>query len=68
VQPGVDSEARWIKKAGKLRYGFKKHIGTDPEGLILGVVTTSANESEITHLEDILNAGQVKKVKILYFR
>ena len=61
VQPGVDTEARWIKKAGKLRYGYKKHVGTDPEGLVLGVVTTPANESDITHLDDILNASQVKK-------
>jgi transposase, IS5 family len=22
---GVDTDARWIKKAGKLRYGYKKH-------------------------------------------
>ncbi|WP_416377817.1 hypothetical protein [Algoriphagus sp. D3-2-R+10] len=27
--PGVDSEARWIKKAGKTRYGYKKHHVTD---------------------------------------
>jgi len=25
VHPGVDSEARWIKKAGETRYAFKKH-------------------------------------------
>jgi IS5 family transposase len=31
--PGVDSEARWIKKAGKTRYGYKKHHVTDTEGL-----------------------------------
>jgi len=24
-QPGVDTQARWIKKAGKTRYGYKKH-------------------------------------------
>ena len=25
-QPGVDTEARYLKKAFKLHYGFKKHI------------------------------------------
>ncbi|WP_286848208.1 IS5 family transposase, partial [Sphingobacterium sp. UBA7253] len=30
--PGVDHEARWIKKAGKTRYGYKKHYVTDTEG------------------------------------
>lgn len=61
IQPGVDTQARWIKKAGKLRYGYKKHVGTDSGGLVLGVVTTAANESDITHLEDVLDASQVKK-------
>ena len=31
-RPGEDSEARRIKKAGKLRYGYKKHLLTDGHG------------------------------------
>ena len=54
IKDGVDTEARWIKKAGKLRYGYKQHTATDEHGLILGVVTTSANESDIKHLRDVL--------------
>lgn len=54
ISPGVDTEAKWIKKAGKLRYGYKKHVVTDEEGLILGILTTSANVNEITNLEDVL--------------
>ena len=53
-QPGVDSEARWIKKAGKTRYGYKKHHVTDTEGLVLGVLTTPANVNEIANLEEVL--------------
>jgi IS5 family transposase len=53
-QPGVDSEARWIKKAGKLRFGYKKHFVTDNQGLVLGVHTTAANINEITNLEEVL--------------
>jgi len=26
---GVDTDARWVKKAEKLRYGYKKHYVTD---------------------------------------
>jgi len=53
-QPSVDTEAAWIKKGGKLRYGYKKHVVTDTEGLILGVITTPANVNEISNLEDVL--------------
>ena len=54
IKPGVDIDAKWIKKAGKLRYGYKQHTATDEQGLVLGIVTTSANESDIKHLEDVL--------------
>jgi transposase, IS5 family len=53
-QPGVDTEARWIKKAGKTRYGYKKHHVTDTEGLVIGLLTTPANVNEIANLEDVL--------------
>lgn len=61
VKPGVDTEARWVKKAGKLHYGYKKHTATNEEGLILGIVTTSANESDIKHLEDVLDLIEIKE-------
>lgn len=54
IKPGVDVEARWIKKAGRLRYGYKQHTATDEQGLVLGIVTTSANESDTKHIEDVL--------------
>lgn len=55
IKPNVDKDARWVKKAGKLRFGFKQHTAVDPNGLVLGVVTTSANESDINHPEDVLD-------------
>ena len=61
VQPGVDQEARWLKKAGKLHYGYKKHHLTDEEGLILKVITTPANESDIKHLENLLKDVDLEK-------
>lgn len=55
----VDTEAAWIKKAGKVRYGYKKHHVTDNEGLVLGVVTTAANVNEITNLEEVLESADL---------
>ena len=57
--PGVDAQARWIKKAGRLRYGYKKHLVTDEEGLILGVLTTAANLNEIANLEEVLASADL---------
>lgn len=59
VHPSVDTEAAWIKKAGKVRYGYKKHHVTDNEGLVLGVVTTAANVNEITNLEEVLESANL---------
>ena len=58
-QKGADSEGRWIKKSGKTRFGYKKHIVTDEEGLILGVLTTPANVNEISNLNDVLNTADL---------
>lgn len=55
----VDQEAAWIKKAGKLRYGYKKHHVVDEEGLVLGVVTTKASVNEISNLEEVLDAAEL---------
>ena len=58
--PGVDSEAAWIKKGKKSRYGYKKHVVTNSEeGLVLGVLTTPANINEISNLEDVLKKVQL---------
>ena len=41
-KPNVDGEARWIRKAGQLRFGYKRHTVTDPNGMILAEETTAA--------------------------
>ncbi len=61
TQSHVDTQAAWIKKAGKLRFGYKKHIATDDQGLIRAVITTAANESDIVHLEDVVKKASVEK-------
>ena len=55
INPNVDQEAAWIKKAGKLYYGYKQHVVTNQEGFILGIHTTAANQSDIKNLAATLN-------------
>lgn len=66
TKPGVDTEARWLKKGGKLHYGYKKHQLTDKEGLVLNIVTTAANESDIKHLKDVLEGVKLAENTPLY--
>lgn len=66
LKPSVDSDAGWIKKGGKLRFGYKKHHLTDGNGLVLGVVTTAANVNEIANLEEVLDTVKLAKDTIVY--
>jgi len=59
VPDSVDKEASYLKKGGKLHYGYKKHYVTDEEGLVLGVTTTTASVNEITNLEEVLDAADL---------
>lgn len=55
----VDQDASWLKKRGKFHYGFKKHYVVDPEGLVLGVLTTKASTNEIANLEAVLDTADL---------
>jgi len=59
LSAGVDKEASWIKKGGKLRYGYKKHHVTNLDGLVLGVVSTSARVHEISNLEEVVASADL---------
>ena len=56
----VDKDGTWLKKRGKYHFGFKKHHVTDQEGLVLGVLTTTASKNEISNLEEVLDTVNVK--------
>ena len=58
-KPGVDTEARWVRKGKGYRYGYKKHVLTDEQGLVEAVITTPANRSDTVVLPDL-----VKKSKL----
>lgn len=53
--PSVDTEGAWLKKGNKFFYGFKKHVISDENGLVLGLTTTAANVNEISNFEDVLD-------------
>ncbi|MDR2585554.1 MAG: IS5 family transposase, partial [Prevotellaceae bacterium] len=53
-QPGVDDEARYLKKGKELHFGYKKHILTDENGIQLSVHTTPANEHDSKGLKPCL--------------
>ena len=64
-RPNVDGEARWIRKAGQLRFGYKRHTVTDPNGMILAEETTAANASDTRHFEGPLRrAGLPRGIPI----
>ena len=43
------------KKGKKSTYGYKKHIGTDENGMILGVHTVTANEHDSKGMGKIID-------------
>lgn len=61
--PSKDPDARWIKKDGKYRLGYKQHTRTDAEGYIEKVYATSANAHESQHLTPLLK-GLRKGVRV----
>jgi len=62
-QSGADEQGRWLKKGGKLHYGFKKHIATDQEGLVTALHTTAANEHDSKGLKPLLKKTPKSKMK-----
>lgn len=54
-----DPEMRQTKKGQQYYFGMKAHIGADVEsGLVHTVVTTSANESDVAQIEDLLHGKE----------
>jgi len=66
VKPNVDGEARWVKKMGKLHFGYKRHSVTDENGLVITEETTPANESDIKHLEKPLEKAKLPRGTPVY--
>ena len=60
TQPGVDSEARWVRKGGKPVLGYKQHTLVDDNGLVLAVETTAANCHDSRPLLDLLDKANIR--------
>ena len=52
--PSKDKDARWTKKNGLYRLGYKQHTRTDEEGYIEKLHITPANVHECNHLSPLL--------------
>ncbi|WP_144412190.1 transposase, partial [Neisseria meningitidis] len=52
--PSKDSDARWTKKNGLYKLGYKQHTRTDAEGYIEKLHITPANAHECKHLPPLL--------------
>lgn len=60
VQPGVDAEARWVKKGGKSIFGYKQHTLVDNNGLVVAVETTAANQHDSKPLLTLLDKAEIE--------
>lgn len=64
---GSDIEARWLKKGKKTIYGYKQHVASDKNGMILGVHTVAANEYEGQGLEPLIEKVKARNtIKEVY--
>ncbi len=57
----ADGEGRWVKKNGKFRYGYKKHVVTTDDGLVFSVHAIATNVHEICNLEKVLAKASLPK-------
>ncbi|XOD67631.1 MAG: transposase [Flavobacteriales bacterium Tduv] len=55
TQSGVDTQGKWLKKSGKLYYGYKNHIGGYKNGMILSVHSVAVNEHDSRGLKPLIS-------------
>lgn len=60
TQPGVDNEARWVRKGGKPEFGYKQHTVVDDNGLVLAVEATAANCHDSKPLLGLLDKANIR--------
>lgn len=60
-KPGVDTEARCVRKGQQYRYGYKKHVLTDEQGLVKVLITTPANCADTVVLPDLLEKSELAR-------
>lgn len=60
IQPGVDAQARWVKKGSKSVFGYKQHTLVDNNGLVMAVETAAANQHDSRPLLTLLDKAEIK--------
>jgi IS5 family transposase len=66
TEPGVDTDARWLKKQNKPVYGYKKTFAVDENGMIDAVDTCPANVNDTKTLAIILSVlSKSRKEEVL---
>jgi len=61
VKPGVDTEAAYVIKNNKIRFGYKKHYSVDDaNGLVQSVITTAANVHDSQELIPVVKKAKLK--------
>ena len=60
THPGVDSEARWVRKGSKSIFGYKQHTVVDSNGLVMAVTTTAANCHDSKPLLSLLDKANIQ--------
>ncbi|WP_200878541.1 IS5 family transposase, partial [Porphyromonas gulae] len=58
-KPGVDSEARWVRKGKHYRYGYKKHVLTDEQGLVEALIRTPSNCADTLVLPELVEKSEL---------
>ena len=57
TEPGIDHQARFVKKGNKYYWGYKHHVCTDKRGLVVKLNTTPANRSDTHELPKLLEGA-----------
>ena len=55
----MDTEARWVRKGRHYRYGYKKHVLTDGQGLVESIITTPANCADTVVLPELIEKAEL---------
>ena len=58
-KPGGDTEARWVRKGWHYRYGYKKHVQIDGQGLVESIITMPANCADTTVLPELIEKAEL---------
>ncbi len=59
-QPGVNTDAHWVKKSGKSLFSYKQHTLVDDNGLVMAVETTAANQHDSQPMLELLDKAAIK--------